>query len=369
MSNSFFEKVGTAVRGQQGIHFAVSSEPESPPDAARIVSGVSRWCSGEDKYWGAAQTHAGLPAGIYKCGIANGIGPYLELILNQTDDILDLPDSVTEEVVAEIRQFSGLKPAFDLRGFLYKRGILLWGPPGSGKTCTLQILMRIVVQDMGGIAVLVDHPEVASECLHLVRKIEPKRQIIAVMEDLDALIERFGENKYLALLDGEAQVDNIICVATTNYPERLDRRFVDRPSRFDTIKYVGMPSSAARRAYLSAKEKTLGDGELTSFVRDTDGMSIAHLRELIILTKCFGRPRTLRHLVNCDRAWVILAEQDVVYQQSHQWLTVEFDITTTSTSWHSTRASSRSISLLTPSQSVNSGRLSITMGRRFNALS
>jgi hypothetical protein len=122
----------------------------------------------------------------------------------------------------------------------------------------------------------------------ILRTIEPERQIIAILEDIDALTEKHGESEYLALLDGESQVNNIVFVATTNYPERLDRRFVDRPSRFDTLRYIGMPADSARRAYLHAK---IGDDPvLDEMVEQSDGFSIAHLRELVILTQCFGHP-------------------------------------------------------------------------------
>lgn len=287
---NFFEQVGTQKRGLRATLPGFGKPVEAQDAAPKLGAGASRWCSSEDKFWGAAQTHETLPPGIYRCAHSPQLGPYLDRMLNQTDSILELPDSATESVLAEIREFSTLRGEFDKRGFLFKRGILLWGPPGSGKTCTLQLLMRIVVEEMRGIACIVDSPEVAAVCLQLVRKIEPHRQIIAVMEDMDALVENHGENKLLSLLDGEAQVDNIINVATTNYPERLDKRFVDRPSRFDTIKYVGMPSAAARRAYFKAKEPSLTEGDLTEFVGKTEGFSIAHMRELLILTQCFKRP-------------------------------------------------------------------------------
>jgi SpoVK/Ycf46/Vps4 family AAA+-type ATPase len=106
----------------------------------------------------------------------------------------------------------------------------------------------------------------------------------------DALIERHGENEFLALLDGEAQVDNIVFLSSTNYPERLDRRFVDRPSRFDTIKYIGMPSAGARHLFLNAKEPSLTPEELDLWVERTEGFSIAHLKELIIAVRCFRQP-------------------------------------------------------------------------------
>jgi hypothetical protein len=51
-----------------------------------------------------------------------------------------------------------------------------------------------------------------------------------------------------------------------------------------------MPSAAARKCYLNVKEPELVGEELEQFVALSDGFSIAHLRELIILAKCFNRP-------------------------------------------------------------------------------
>ncbi len=84
--------------------------------------------------------------------------------------------------------------------------------------------------------------------------------------------------------------DGLLQHNTTNYPERLDKRFVDRPSRFDTVRFIGMPTAAARRTYLKAKEPTLTDSNLDLWVDNTEGFSIAHLRELVILVQCFERP-------------------------------------------------------------------------------
>lgn len=292
MSDDFFEQVGT--ERSERSHRTVGAEAPTPVGMENPTNpergGASLWSSTETMFWGAARTNNRLPPGLYRCGNSAQVGPYLDRQINDTDALLRLPDSHAEDVLREITEFAGLKPAFTQRGFLFKRGVLLWGPPGSGKTCALRLLVELVIQDMGGIAIFVDNPCVAALCLQLARKIEPNRQIVALMEDIDALIERYGENEYLALLDGESQVDNIIFIATTNYPGRLDRRFVDRPSRFDTIKYVGMPSAAARTAYLAAKEPGLSAHELERYTAMSEGFSIAHLRELVILTQCFKRP-------------------------------------------------------------------------------
>ena len=77
-------------------------------------------------------------------------------------------------------------------------------------------------------------------------------------------------------MDGELQIDNVLFVATTNYPEKLDRRLVCRPSRFDIIRKVGMPTASAREVYLQTKNKRLcsDSAELADWVKQTEGFYV-----------------------------------------------------------------------------------------------
>lgn len=294
MSNQeFFEKVGTSAP-RYGHEVAAESQVTPGPPMADDVklsptTGAKRWAASHDTFWGATQTYDQLPAGLYRCDVSHQLGPILHRIQVETDNLLTLPDDDSAAIISEFKRFWEVEDEFRKRGFLMKRGFLLWGPPGSGKTSTIQLLIKELIERNDGIVLLIERPDVAASCLQMVRQIEPKRPIIAVMEDIDALIERFGENQYLALLDGEAQVDNIVFLASTNYPERLDKRFVDRPSRFDTVRYIGMPSAEAREVYLQTKEPSLEGRELAEWVASSDGFSIAHLKEMIIAVKCFGQ--------------------------------------------------------------------------------
>jgi hypothetical protein len=288
---SLFEIVGTDKPKKNRLRslFDAESGDESSDPAAQPLGGHA-WAESEGRFWGAPHTHERVPPGLYRMEVHPQVGPTFVRQRNDTDTLVSLPDCESARIVDEIQRFRLLKPAFLEHGFLFKRGFLLWGPPGSGKTCTLQLILQLLVTEHDAVAVLVEHPSTAATCLQALRRIEPERMIVAIFEDLDALCERYEESAYLALLDGESQVDNIVYVATTNYPERLDRRFIDRPSRFDTVRYLGMPSPAARRVYLHAKAPKITDDELNRYVAWSEGFSIAHLRELIILTRCFGLP-------------------------------------------------------------------------------
>jgi hypothetical protein len=109
---------------------------------------------------------------------------------------------------------------------------------------------------------------------------------------LDELIKRHGEHEILSLLDGEFQIDNVVNLATTNFPEVLGARIVNRPSRFDERILVDMPSAAARMKYLqhATSEDDVDEATLRRWVKETEGMSVAHLRELVVAVYCLGQP-------------------------------------------------------------------------------
>ncbi len=252
------------------------------------IEAAKKWAVSADSFWGATDVVDQLTAGLYNCSISQNFGPVLTKIVCDTDNLIQFSDSPSLQVLEEIKKFWQLEENFKERGFLHKRGVLLIGPPGSGKTATIQQLIKLVINDYNGIAIYGDNPKVASACLQLVRRIEPKRPIILIFEDFDALIEQHGENEYLALFDGESQVNNIVLLATSNYPEHLDKRFVDRPSRFDLIKQIDMPSDKVRGEYLKIKVPELTDKEIDRWVEVSEGYSFAHIRELIILIKCYN---------------------------------------------------------------------------------
>lgn len=294
-SNSDFAKqIGTAVRSSSGSKLQFETAAPIPSESSKqnaIAPNPKRWATSGPMYWGAPETVEALPAAFYRVHMTQDMGPVLHKQDLHTDNLLELPDAATTAIIREFATFWQVGDKFREYGFLHKRGFMLWGPPGSGKTSCLQLLIKKLVTDHSGIVVAIDEPHSAGAALQIARRIEPDRPMICVLEDFDALVERHGENQFLAILDGEAQVNNVCFVATTNYPERLDKRFVDRPSRFDTIMYIGMPSAAAREAYFSAKDPALKDSpdEMAQWVRKSMGFSLAHLKEMIVAVRCFGQ--------------------------------------------------------------------------------
>lgn len=269
------------------VESTVDEETAPIPEVKKMDSTThSQWAiGGNGRYQPVGATVKTVPPGIYTMWSQPGSWGIEHQSLS-SDGIYLLPDMSTEEVLKDVHKFWESEARYRKHNLLYKRGILMHGAPGSGKTVAVKLLMNEIVK-RGGIVLLVQHVGLAIEAVKAIRRIEPTRHIVTVMEDLDEIIYQQGEANVLSLLDGEANVDNILNLATTNYPDKLGARIINRPSRFDRRVHVLMPNDEARKAYL---QKSTNDGiegdTLTKWVAETKDMSIAHLRELVAAVYC-----------------------------------------------------------------------------------
>jgi SpoVK/Ycf46/Vps4 family AAA+-type ATPase len=247
------------------------------------------WSQHDNSYVPCEKAVDELPNGQYVI-VATDRGIHFTKHDVNTDTLIDLPDSAGEEIVDGIEEFWTKENHFRKLGFLWKRGVLLYGPPGSGKTSTLQQISNSIIAQ-GGCSFYVDNPAVGAKGLRLFRHIEKTRPILVMLEDIDAIISKYGESDLLALLDGELQIDNVVFIATTNYPETLDKRITNRPSRFDIVKRIGMPNDEARKTYLLAINERLKDDPelLKEWVKLTNGYSVAHLKETVVSVEVFEK--------------------------------------------------------------------------------
>jgi SpoVK/Ycf46/Vps4 family AAA+-type ATPase len=94
-------------------------------------------------------------------------------------------------------------------------------------------------------------------------------------------------------LDGVDKIEKIVFLATTNYPDKLGARVMNRPSRFDKRFKIGHPNDESRMLYFrhligdEEKAKSMGV-DLNKWVADTEEFSIAHLKELFVAVCILG---------------------------------------------------------------------------------
>ena len=284
---------GWGDRASKGRRIANGSESGEPVKGEGPSEATGDFCQWQvypnGSFSASTLTQKTLPPGVYSLDQDTNGRIYFAKTRPMTDKLLDLGETVTACVVKSIEVFWDSKQSFVDRGILFKRGILLWGPAGSGKTATVAFLIEKLIA-RGGIVILCQYPSLCIRALKVLRRIERERPLIVILEDIEEMVDRNGEHDLLSLLDGEHQVDNVVHLATTNYPELLGVRIINRPSRFDEVIKVPMPSEDARLRYFRhTLAGQTSDKDLERWARETDGLSIAHLRELLVATQCLGR--------------------------------------------------------------------------------
>ena len=162
----------------------------------------------------------------------------------------------------------------------------------SGKTCTVNLIMKDVVDDRDGVVIKFTNPGLFIEGVRVLREIQPNTPVVVLMEDIDSIIDHYEESPVLNILDGVENIYKMVFLATTNYPELLGPRIINRPSRFDKRFKIPYPNSESREMYLKhlCKEKPPQDLniDIKKWVKDTENFSIAHIKELFVAVVILG---------------------------------------------------------------------------------
>lgn len=284
-----------------GVADTVSGTPGESDGVEEYSAGFEQWLVDGDKFIPITRTIPELPAGDYGIKYDRTYDKYV-LVLRQplSEELIHLPMKEFDEVLDDIKTFWSSRDAYDEYGYIYKRGILLYGPPGCGKSSLVMLMNKELINKYDGIVINVstsDDIVVFDDIMKGVREIEPDRPVITVIEDIDNFVnsER-GPNelvsKLLNILDGKMQYDNMVIIATTNYPELLEERISNRPTRFDLRREIGAPKMKAREFYLRSKlkQKDIKKIDMEEWLSKTQGFTIDHLKELVCLVFVHKHP-------------------------------------------------------------------------------
>ncbi len=250
----------------------------------------THWSLKQDRFYATNVTHDTLPAGVYESDKDENDNVYLREIEFPSDELITMADTPIPYILEQIESFQKKSSLFNRLGLVYKRGILFYGPAGCGKTSLIRLIVNEVIKS-GGIILSVSDLGNDQTALLKLRQIEPTRQVLAIFEDIEKfMIREETASDLLSFLDGEKQIGNIISLATTNKPDILEDRLLKRPGRFDVIVGLNPPVAEARRQYLSRLFKDFEHGlDIEKLVSDTEGLGLAHLREVVVSVVCLGQ--------------------------------------------------------------------------------
>ncbi|RNI21636.1 AAA family ATPase [Flexivirga caeni] len=282
------------VRDEHGKYAVLVSGPQRhEPPALRIeIAGLDtrptqRLMTEFDRLRGELNVYRGHAVVVESDPMGGLVLSFADLPKVTREDVI-LPEEVLARIDRHALDITAHARELRAAGQHLKRGLLLFGPPGTGKTHTVRYLIehrrdatRLLLQGealqaVGAVAVLA-------------RELAPS---VVVLEDVDlvATDRSYGQHNpilfsLLEAMDGSAADSDMLFVLTTNRAEVLERALVQRPGRVDVAVEIDRPGASARlkllRLYGAGVLDDLSADDLAQVVDRTDGVTASFLKELI----------------------------------------------------------------------------------------
>lgn len=190
-----------------------------------------------------------------------------------------------------INTFLDSKDFYDLNHIGYKRSVLMYGKPGTGKSRYIDNKCKELIESHNAIVLRIEgYSELSlllNKGLFYIREKMENRLKVIVIEELATIVQRNDYTELLNFLDHVYLQDNLLFLMTTNTPELIPENIVDRPSRVDILEEIG--NDGYTNGFIEAWYTFLMGEEMDESWQKMDfydkELSPAYLKELFISCK------------------------------------------------------------------------------------
>jgi ATP-dependent 26S proteasome regulatory subunit len=200
---------------------------------------------------------------------------------------LVLPDGTLELIERQVVEVARHRDRLRDAGQHLKRGLLLHGPPGTGKTHTVRYLLG----QLEGVTVVVLSGKALAavgQACSIARSLQPSA---VVVEDVDLIAEERGARpgphpllfELLNEMDGLGEDTDVVFLLTTNRADLLEPALASRPGRVDQAVEIPLPDAHARRELIGlyGRNLRLGLSDDAVVIERTEGMTASFLKEML----------------------------------------------------------------------------------------
>ncbi|MEM4075396.1 MAG: CDC48 family AAA ATPase [Metallosphaera sp.] len=207
-------------------------------------------------------------------------------------------DNVKQQLREAVEWPMRFPDVFNKTGIRPPKGVLLFGPPGTGKT----MLAKAVATESGANFIAVRGPEVLSKWVgesekairEIFKRARQTAPTVIFFDEIDSIAPMRGMghdsgvtermvNQLLSEMDGIVPLSKVVVIAATNRPDIIDPGLL-RPGRFDRLIYVPPPDKQARLEILKVHTKSVPlapDVDLNALADKTEGYTGADLEALV----------------------------------------------------------------------------------------
>jgi transitional endoplasmic reticulum ATPase len=209
-----------------------------------------------------------------------------------------LSPSMKNNLIEDVQGFFDNRALYKQYAVPWKRGIILHGVPGNGKTVSIKALINSLYarpDQVSSLYVKSLQTQCNTEQYSIQQIFQAARRsapCLLIFEDLDSLVGDNIRSYFLNEVDGLDSNDGILMIGSTNHLDKLDPAIAKRPSRFDRKYHFKLPAETERTMYaeywrqkLRTKNEDLDfPEELCEVIAQlTEGFSFAYLKELFVM--------------------------------------------------------------------------------------